>query len=84
MYEECDGPNEVRKAARKQLAMGADLIKLLVTGAVTSTRYERSDAIQLRPDETQAAVDIASDNFKHVAAHAHHGPPIFAPVLRKR
>ena len=71
MYEECDGPHEVRKAARKQLAMGADLIKLLVTGAVTSTQYERSDAIQLRPDEIRAAVEIASDNFKHVAAHAH-------------
>lgn len=71
MYEECDGPAEVRKAARKQLAMGADLIKLLVTGAVTSTKYERYDAIQLRPDEIRAAVEIADDNFKHVAAHAH-------------
>ena len=71
MYEECDGPAEVRKAARKQLAMGADLIKLLVTGAITSTKYERSDAIQLRPDEIRAAVEIAEDNVKHVAAHAH-------------
>jgi imidazolonepropionase-like amidohydrolase len=71
MYEECDGPAEVRKAARKQLAMGADLIKLLVTGAVTSTSYERYDAIQLRPDEIRAAVEIAEDNFTHVAAHAH-------------
>lgn len=71
MYEECDGPAEVRKAARKQLAMGADLIKLLVTGAVTSTSYERYDAIQLRPDEIAAAVEIANDNFTHVAAHAH-------------
>ena len=71
MYEECDGPDEVRKAARKQLAMGADLIKVLATGALTSTKYERGDAIQLRPDEIQAAVEIASDNFTHVAAHAH-------------
>ncbi len=29
MYEECDGPDEVRKGARKQLAKGADLIKIL-------------------------------------------------------
>jgi imidazolonepropionase-like amidohydrolase len=71
MYDECDGPAEVRKAARRQLAMGADLIKLLVTGAVTSTKYERYDAIQLRPDEIKAAVEIAADNFRHVAAHAH-------------
>jgi imidazolonepropionase-like amidohydrolase len=71
MYAECDGAAEVRKAARRQLAMGADFIKLLVTGAVTSTKYERADAIQLRPDEITAAVEIASDNFTHVAAHAH-------------
>jgi imidazolonepropionase-like amidohydrolase len=71
MYEECDGPAEVRKAARRQLAMGADFLKLLVTGAVTSTKYERADAIQLRPDEIAAAVEIANDNFTHVAAHAH-------------
>jgi imidazolonepropionase-like amidohydrolase len=71
MYEECDGPAEVRKAARRQLAMGADFLKLLVTGAVTSTKYERADTIQLRPDEIAAAVEIANDNFTHVAAHAH-------------
>lgn len=71
MYEECDGPDEVRKAARKQLANGADLIKILATGALTSTKYERGDAIQLRPDEIRAAVEIAGDNYTHVAAHAH-------------
>ncbi len=71
MYEECDGPDEVRKAARKQLAHGADLIKVLASGAMTSTKYERADAIQLRPDELQAAVEIATDNYTHVAAHAH-------------
>lgn len=71
MYEEADGPDAVRRAARKQLSMGADLIKLLVTGAQTSSKYERADAIQFRPDEIRAAVEIAEDNFTHVAAHAH-------------
>ncbi|MBT5435009.1 MAG: amidohydrolase family protein [Alphaproteobacteria bacterium] len=71
MYEECDSPEEVRKAARKQLAMGANLIKILASGAVNSTKYERADAIQLRPDEIAAAVEIAEDNHTHVAAHAH-------------
>ncbi len=71
MYEECDGPEEVRKGARKQLAAGADLIKIMASGAMTSTKYERADAIQYRPDEIRAAVEIASDNFTHVAAHAH-------------
>ncbi|MEM7170152.1 MAG: amidohydrolase family protein [Pseudomonadota bacterium] len=71
MYEEVDGPEEVLKGARKQLAMGADFIKLLATGAMTSTKYEKADAIQLRPEEIRAAVQIAQDNRTHVAAHAH-------------
>lgn len=71
MYEEADGPEAVRKAARQQLARGANFIKLLATGAVTSTAYENPQAIQYRPDEIRAAVEIASDNFTYVAAHAH-------------
>ena len=71
MYEECDGADEVRKGARKQLAHGADLIKIMASGAMTSTKYERADAIQYRPDEIRAAVEIATDNYTHVAAHAH-------------
>jgi len=71
MYEECDGADEVRKGARKQLAQGADLIKIMASGAMTSTKYERADAVQFRPDEIRAAVEIAEDNFTHVAAHAH-------------
>lgn len=71
MYRECDGPAEVRKAAREQLAKGADLIKLMATGAITSAESERADAIQFRRDEISAAVEIAEDNGLHVAAHAH-------------
>ena len=71
MYEEADGPEAVRKAARQQLARGADFIKLLATGAVTSTAYENPQATQYRPDEIRAAVEIAADNFTYVAAHAH-------------
>ncbi|MFT5502458.1 MAG: imidazolonepropionase-like amidohydrolase [Gammaproteobacteria bacterium] len=71
MYEECDGADAVRQGARKQLAKGADLIKIMASGAMTSTKYERADAIQFRPDEIRAAVEIAKDNYTHVAAHAH-------------
>jgi len=71
MYEEADGAEEVKKAARKQLAQGADLIKILATGAITSTKYEKAEAIQYRPEEIAAAVAIARDNLTHVAAHAH-------------
>lgn len=71
MYEECDGADAVRAGARKQLASGADLIKVMASGAMTSTKYERADAIQFRRDEIRAAVEIATDNYTHVAAHAH-------------
>ena len=71
MYEEADGVDAVRLAARKQFAMGADLIKLLATGAITSTQYEKPDAIQFRADEIAEAVRIAADNQSYVAAHAH-------------
>jgi imidazolonepropionase-like amidohydrolase len=71
MYEEADGPVAVARAARRQLAQGADLIKVMASGAVTSSEYERADAIQYQPEELAAAVRIASENFKRVAAHAH-------------
>src|SRR5262245_23508894 len=71
MYEVANGPEEVRRAARKQLAMGADLIKVMATGAMLSTEHEDARAIQYTLEELRAAVEIARDNFKHVAAHAH-------------
>jgi imidazolonepropionase-like amidohydrolase len=71
MYEEADGTDAVQRAARKQLAAGADFIKLLATGAITSTKYEKAEAIQYRRQEIAAAVEIASDNLTYVAAHAH-------------
>ena len=71
MYEEADGVEAVKQAARKQLAQGADFIKLLATGAITSTKYEKAEAIQYRREEVEAAVAIATDNLTFVAAHAH-------------
>jgi len=71
MYEEADGEEAVKHAARLQLARGADFIKLLATGAITSTKYEKANAIQYRREEVAAAVAIARDNLTYVAAHAH-------------
>ena len=71
MYEVANTPDEVRAAARKQLANGADFIKVMATGAMLSPENEDARAIQFRLEELAAAVEIARDNFKHVAAHAH-------------
>ncbi|MSP81704.1 MAG: amidohydrolase family protein [Alphaproteobacteria bacterium] len=71
MYEVADGPDEIRRAARRQLAQGADFIKIMATGALTSSEYEDSRAIQYTLEEIKVAVAIAEDNYKYVAAHAH-------------
>ena len=67
MYEEADGPDAVRKAARQQLARGADFIKLLATGAVTSTKYENPLSTQYRLDEIRAAGGQAAPSVRNVA-----------------
>lgn len=71
MYEIADGVDAVKVAARKQLAHGADLIKVMATGAVLSPESEDPRSIQYSLEELKAAVEIAEDNYKHVAAHAH-------------
>jgi imidazolonepropionase-like amidohydrolase len=70
MYREADGVDEVRKAAREQLKAGADLIKVLATGAVLSPN-EIPGAVQFTLDELRVAVEEASNVGKPVAAHAH-------------
>ena len=70
MYREADGIEEVRKAAREQLKAGADLIKVLATGAVLSPG-EQPGAVQYGADEIAAAVEEAGKVGKGVAAHAH-------------
>ena len=71
MYEVADGVDEVRRAVRRQLANGADLIKVMATGAMLSSETEDARAIQYSLDELLAAVEVAHANFKPVAAHAH-------------
>ena len=71
MYEVADGADAVRRAVRRQLAAGADVIKVMATGAMLSSETEDARAIQFTLDELRAAVEVAHDNFRPVAAHAH-------------
>lgn len=71
MYEVADGPEAVKAAARKQLAMGADFIKLMASGAFLAPEREDPRATQYTTEEIKAAVEVATTQFKHVAAHAH-------------
>jgi imidazolonepropionase-like amidohydrolase len=71
MYREADGPWDVVKAVREQVAAGADVIKLMATGAVLAPAHERPGAAQLSEAELRAAVETAHGLGVHVAAHAH-------------
>jgi len=71
MYRQADGVSEVIKAVREQAAAGADLIKIMATGAVLAPGHERPSSAQFTRDELDAAVAIAHAMGLHVAAHAH-------------
>ncbi|ABQ70424.1 amidohydrolase [Rhizorhabdus wittichii RW1] len=65
-----DGPDEMRKAVREQLRLGAHQIKLFVSGGVLSP----SDPIwmnQFSIEEIRVAVEEAAVRRTYVMAHAH-------------
>ena len=64
------GPDEVRAAVRRILDGGADLIKVIATGAVL-TEGTLPGEVELTEDEIRAAVEEAAARGVHVAAHAH-------------
>jgi imidazolonepropionase-like amidohydrolase len=70
MYRVADGIDECRKAAREQLKEGADLLKLMATGAVMNPGGVPG-APQLNEDEMRAVVEEGLKLGKHTAAHAH-------------
>lgn len=79
MYREADGADEVRKAAREQLKAGADVIKVMATGAVM-TPGEEPGASQYSLEEMQAAAEEAHKRGRKMAAHAHGSAGILTAV----
>jgi imidazolonepropionase-like amidohydrolase len=71
MYEVVRGPAEVRAAVRAQLDAGADMIKVMATGAMLSPEDEDARETQLTMEELAAAVEAAAQVGTPVAAHAH-------------
>ena len=71
MYRQADGVSEVVKAVREQVAAGADVIKIMATGAVLSPGHERPTSAQFTREELQAVVETAHAMGLRVAAHAH-------------
>ena len=69
MYEEADGPWEMRRSVRNQLRRGADYIKVMAGGARSVLR-ENPEPAQLTKEEMDALVDEAHRLGLRVAAHA--------------
>jgi imidazolonepropionase-like amidohydrolase len=63
-------PADARQRVRELVAGGADLVKLIVTGAVL-TRGTRPDVVELDAPTVRAAVEEAAAHGVFVAAHAH-------------
>jgi len=70
LYHEADGVDENRKAAREQLKQGADLLKVMATGAIMNPGGAPG-APHLDMDEIRAVVKEGNKVGKHTAAHAH-------------
>jgi len=64
----CDGTDDCRKAVRRQIGRGADVIKFATTGGVNSGT---GLATRMFEDEAKALVDTAHAYGRKVAVHAH-------------
>lgn len=67
-----DGVDELRRAARENLAQGADFLKIFATGGVASGTGLESAMYSF--DEMRVVVEEAERKGTYVAAHAHGGP----------
>ena len=66
----CDGVEDCRRAVRRQIGRGADVIKIATTGGVNS-RIGAGLGKQMFDDEAKAIVETAHLYGKKVAVHAH-------------
>lgn len=76
----CDGADDCRRAVRRQIARGVDVIKIATTGGVNS-RIGLGLGAQMFEDEVRAIVEAARLYGKRVAVHA-HGADGIALALR--
>jgi imidazolonepropionase-like amidohydrolase len=79
MYALADGKEACKKAAREQLRDGADMLKVMATGAVMNPGGVPG-APQLDEDEIRAVVEEGNKLGCHTAAHAHGAQGIINAV----
>jgi imidazolonepropionase-like amidohydrolase len=66
---EADGPDQFRRAARSQIKLGADWIKIMLTGGLAG-QHEQVETPQLSDDELRAVIEVAHEWDRKVTAHA--------------
>ena len=76
----CDSAEECRRAVRRQIARGVDVIKIATTGGVNS-RIGLGLGAQMFEDEARALIETAHLYGRRVAVHA-HGADGFNLALR--
>ncbi|HXV61444.1 MAG TPA: amidohydrolase family protein [Vicinamibacteria bacterium] len=64
-----DGPYELRKAVREQIAAGASWIKIAISGGIATPRGDIAEAL-MTPDEIEAVIDAAHRFGARVTAHS--------------
>jgi imidazolonepropionase-like amidohydrolase len=74
-----DGVDEMIKAVRDELRKGADFIKIMVSGGVSS-QADPLEATQYRLDEIAAACEVADHWGSYVAAHAYTAEAVIRAV----
>ncbi len=67
---QADGPDEVARAVREQLAAGAQIIKFIASGGVLTTGTS-PEAAQMTVEELTAGMAEARRAGRRIAAHAH-------------
>ncbi|WP_395105519.1 amidohydrolase family protein [Actinomadura sp. SCN-SB] len=70
-----DGHDGFLRAAREELAAGADLVKIFITGGIAH-QGESFTGAQMTPDEMRAVVRAAEEHGSYVTAHAGSGAAI--------
>ncbi|MDG1907217.1 MAG: amidohydrolase family protein [Arenicella sp.] len=67
--EYADGPDELVKAVRKEVSVGADWVKILISGGIATDGGGIAEAL-MTPEEINAVVDAAHRFGAKVAAHS--------------
>ena len=68
-----DGPYELRKAVRREIAAGASWIKIAISGGIATEHGDIAEAL-MTPDEIEAVIDAAHRFGAKVTAHS--GSPV--------